>query len=99
MNTIKIKQKLIAYTEIQLPYFGKTDTAYICITRKDRYDNLKGMTVSPSWPKIGTSILESDFYESKPCSPAEFAAAFEEAHHNLRAEYEAIIEAQEGGKK
>jgi hypothetical protein len=33
-----------------------------------------------------------------PCSPAEFAAAFEEAHHNLRAEYEAIIEAQEGGK-
>lgn len=98
MNTITIRQKVETFTEIQLPYFGKTDTSYICILRKDKYDNLRGMTVRPAVPAIGTTILESDCHESKPCSPAEFAAAFEEAHHNLRAEYEAIIEAQEGGK-
>ncbi len=95
MNTIKIKQKVDAFTEIQLPYFGKTDISYICIMRKDVYGNLRGMTVRPAVPAIGTTILESDFFESKPCTPAEFAAAFEEAHHNLRAEYEAIIEVKE----
>jgi hypothetical protein len=99
MNTIKIKQKVETFSEIQLPYFGKTDTAYICITGKDKYGYLQGMTVWPKWPKISTAILEILFHESKPCSPAEFAAAFEEAHHNLRAEYEAIIEAQEGERK
>ena len=98
MNTITIKQKVDAFTEIQVPYFGKTDTSYICIMRRDVYGNLRGMTVRPAVPAIGTTILESDFHESKPCSPAEFAAAFEQAHHNLRAEYEAIIAAQEGGK-
>lgn len=99
MNTITIKRKVEAFTEIQLPYFGKSETAYICITGHDKYENLRGMSVRPAVPGISTIILESYFFESKPCTPAEFAAAFEEAHHNLRAEYEAIIEAQEGGKK
>jgi hypothetical protein len=98
MNTIKIKQKVDAFTEIQVPYFGKAGDAYICITGYDKYGYLQGMTVWPKWPKISTSILEILFHESKPCSPAEFAAAFEESHNNLRVEYEKIIQAQEGGK-
>jgi hypothetical protein len=99
MNTIQIKQKVETFTEIQLPYFGKSDSFYICITHKDKYGELRGLDISRVSLAIRTLVLESDFYESKPCTPAEFAAAFEEAHHNLRAEYEAIIEAQEGGKK
>jgi hypothetical protein len=99
MNTITIKTKVEETREIQVPYFGKTDTAYILIMRIDKYDNLRGMTVRRAVPALSTIVLESDFHESEPCSPAEFAAAFEEAHHNLRAAFEAIIEAQEGGKK
>lgn len=99
MNTIKIKQKVDAFTEIQLPYFGTTGLGYICIMRKNEAGNLRGMTVRPAIPSISAIVLESDFFESEPCSPAEFAAAFEEAHHNLRAEFNAIIEAQEGGGK
>ena len=98
MNTIKIKQKVEAFTEIQLPYFGKTDLSYFCITHKSKDDNLMGMTVRRTFSSLSPVVLESDFFDSQPCTPAEFAAAFEEAHQNIRAEYEAIIEAQEGGK-
>ena len=96
MNTITIKQKVDAFTEIQVPYFGRTDISYICIMRRDVYGNLRGMTVRPAVPSISAIVLESDFLESEPCTPAEFATAFEQAHHNLRSEYEAIIQAQEG---
>jgi hypothetical protein len=99
MNTIKIKQKVETFTEIQLPYFGKSDTTYICIMKMDVYGNLRGMTIRPAVPAIATTILYSDFHESQPCTPAEFAAAFMESHNNLRVEYEKIIQAQEGGNK
>jgi len=84
---IKIKQKVEAFTEIQLPYFGKTDYSYFCITYKDKYDNLRGMTVRASIPSLSAIVLESDFHESEPCTPAEFAAAFEDVHQKLRAEH------------
>jgi hypothetical protein len=98
MNTIKIKQKVETFTEIHLPYFGKSDFSYICITKQDEDGYLLGFDVSRVTGAIRTLVLHSEFCKATPCSPAEFAAAFEEAHHNLRAEYEAIIEAQEGGK-
>jgi hypothetical protein len=99
MNTIKIETVVSATKEIGVPYFGRSSDAVICITGKSEYGMLQGISVSKFVPGIKTLVLESDFFASKPCTPAEFAAAFEEAHHNLRAEYEAIIEAQEGGKK
>jgi len=98
MNTIKIRQKLETFTEIKVPYFGKSDVSYICITSQDEDGYLLGFDVSRVNGAIRTLVLHSEFRNAKPCTPAEFAAAFEEAHHNLRAEYEAIIEAQEGGK-
>jgi len=98
MNTITIKKKVDAFTEIKLPYFGKTNYSYFCITHKDKYDNLMGMTVRAKMSSIAVMVLESEFFESEPCTAAEFAADFEETHQNLRAEYEAIIEAQEGRK-
>jgi hypothetical protein len=97
MNTITIKQKVEAFTEIQLPYFGKTDYSYFCITHKDKFDNLRGITVRATIPSLSAIVIESMFFESEPCTPAEFAAAFEEAHQNLRSMYEAMIAAQEGG--
>lgn len=99
MNTIKIKQKVDTFTEIQLPYFGKSDFSYICITKQDEDGYLLGFDVSRLTGAIRTLVLHSEFRNAKPCTPAEFAAAFEESHNNLRAEYEQIIEAQEGGKK
>ena len=98
MNTIQIKQKVEAFTEIQVPYFGKSEFSYICITKQDEDGYLLGFDVSRISGAIRTLVLHSEFRKSEPCTPAEFAAAFEEAHHNLRAEYEAIIQAQEGGK-
>lgn len=99
MNTIKIETVVLSTKEIGVPYFGRSSDAVICITGKSEYGMLQGISVSKFIPSIKTLVLESDFFASKPCSPAEFAAAFEEAHHNLRAEYEQIIQAQEGGKK
>lgn len=96
MNTIKIETVVSATKEIGVPYFGRSSDAVICITGKSEYGTLQGISVSKFIPGIKTLVLESDFFASKPCSPAEFAAAFEEAHHNLRAEYEQIIQAQEG---
>jgi hypothetical protein len=98
MNTIQIKRKVDAFTEIQVPYYGKSDFSYICITKQDEDGYLLGFDVSRVTGAIRTLVLHSEFRNAEPCSPAEFAAAFEEAHHNLRAEYEAIIQAQEGGK-
>lgn len=95
MNTIKIETVVLATKEIGVPYFGRSSDAVICITGKSEYGTLQGISVSKFIPGIKTLVLESDFFASKPCSPAEFAAAFEEAHHNLRAEYEQIIQAQE----
>ena len=95
MNTIKIETVVLATKEIGVPYFGRSSDAVICITGKSEYGTLQGISVSKFIPSIKTLVLESDFFASKPCSPAEFAAAFEEAHHNLRAEYEQIIQAQE----
>lgn len=95
MNTIKIETVVSATKEIGVPYFGRSSDAVICITGKSQYGTLQGISVSKFIPGIRTLVLESDFFASKPCSPAEFAAAFEEAHHNLRAEYEQIIQAQE----
>ena len=95
MNTIKIETVVLATKEIGVPYFGRSSDAVICITGKSGFGTLQGISVSKFIPSIKTLVLESDFFASKPCSPAEFAAAFEEAHHNLRAEYEQIIQAQE----
>jgi hypothetical protein len=96
MNTIKIETVVSATKEIGVPYFGRSSDAVICITGKSEYGMLQGISVSKFVPGIKTLVLESDFFASKPCTPAEFAAAFEQAHHNLRSEYEAIIQAQEG---
>lgn len=95
MNKIKIETVVSATKEIGVPYFGRSSDAVICITGKSEFGTLQGISVSKFIPGIKTLVLESDFFASKPCSPAEFAAAFEEAHHNLRAEYEQIIQAQE----
>lgn len=98
MNTITITTKVEATREIKVPFFGKDKGGrYICCTGRDEHDYLKGLYVRNGI--ITDHVSESDLRLCEPCSPAEFAAAFEEAHHNLRAEYEAIIEAQEGGKK
>jgi len=93
MNTIKIKQKVDTFTEIKLPYFGKTDYSYFCITHKDKYDNLRGMTVRANIPSISVLVLESEFLESETCTPDEFAAAWQEAHRNLKAKYEIVLPA------
>jgi hypothetical protein len=99
MKTITIETVVAATKEIGVPYFGRSSDAVICITGKSEYGLLQGITVSKFIPGIKMLALESDFFASKPCSPAEFAAAFEEAHHNLRVEFNAIIAAQEGGEK
>jgi hypothetical protein len=96
MQTIKIETVVSATKEIGVPYFGRRSDAVICITGKSEYGMLQGITISKITPGIKTLVLESDFFASKPCTPAEFAAAFEEAHHNLRAEFNSIITAQEG---
>jgi hypothetical protein len=98
MRTITIKTVVSATKEISVPYYGRSSDAVICITGKSEYNTLQGITISKLIPSIRTLVFESDFFASKPCTPAEFAVAFEEAHHNLRAKYEAIIAAQEGGK-
>lgn len=98
MNKIKIETVVRATKEIGVPYFGRSSDAVICITGKSEYGTLQGISVSKFIPSIKTLVLESDFFASKPCSPAEFAAAFEEAHHNLRVDFNSIIAAQEGGK-
>ncbi len=99
MNTITIKQKVETFTEIQVPYFGKSDISYICITKQDEDGYLLGFDVSRVNGAIRTLVLHSEFCRAEPCTPAEFATAFEQAHHNLRSEYEQIIQAQEGGEK
>lgn len=96
MNTIKISTKVEAFKEIQVPYFGKHDGRYICCTGRNKYGHLTGLYVRNGI--IANHVSESDVQFAEPCTPAEFAAAFEEAHHNLRSEYEAIIQAQEGEK-
>ncbi len=98
MNTITIETVVSATREIGVPYFGRSSDAVICITGKSEYGLLQGITVSKFIPGIKMLVLESDFFASVPCTPAEFAAAFEQAHHNLRAEFNMIIQAQEGGK-
>jgi hypothetical protein len=96
MNTIKIRTRVESTQEIAVPFFGKYDGRYICCTGRDKHNHLTGLYVRKGI--ITDHVCESDVMLCIPCTPAEFAAAFEEAHHNLRAEYEAIIEAQEGGK-
>jgi hypothetical protein len=96
MNTITIAEKITSAKTIKVPYFAKLDGGYYCCTGRDKHGYITGMSCRDGL--ISKFISESDLCSAKPCSPAEFAAAFEEAHHNLRAEYEAIIEAQEGGK-
>jgi hypothetical protein len=96
MNTITITTKVETKREIKIPFFGKIRDSYYCCTGRDKYGYVQGITVHKRI--ISNYLSESDLQVAEPCSPAEFAAAFEEAHHNLRAEYEAIIEAQEGGK-
>lgn len=97
MNTITIKTKVEATREIQIPFFGKIGSGYYCCTGRDKYGYVTGMCVREGI--ISIHVSESDLQVAEPCTPVEFAAAFEEAHHNLRAEYEAIIEAQEGEGK
>jgi hypothetical protein len=99
MNTIKISTKVEAFKEIQVPYFGRTSEAFFCILSKSEYGSLLGLLVSKSSPSIRRLVLESEFFASVPCTPAEFAAAFEETHYDLRAEFNSIIAAQEGGEK
>lgn len=94
MNTITIRTRVESTQEIAVPFFGKYDGRYICCTGRDEHDYLKGLYVRKGI--ITDHVSESDLRLCEPCSPAEFAAAFEEAHHNLRAEYEQIIQAQEG---
>jgi len=94
MTKITIKQKVEAFTEIKIPFFGKDDGRYICCTGRDKYGYVTGLYISQG--AISSYISEADLRVAEPCSPAEFASAFEEAHHNLRAKYEAIIIAQEG---
>lgn len=98
MNTIKIETVVSATKEIGVPYFGRTSEAVFCILSKSEYGSLLGLLVSKSSPSIRRLVLESEFFASVPCTPAEFAAAFEEAHHNLWAEFNSIITAQEGGE-
>jgi len=95
MKTIKIETVVSATKEIGVPYFGRSSDAVICITGKSKYGMLQGITITKFIPGIKTLVLESDFFASKPCTPAEFAAAFEEAHHNLRAGFNQVIAAQE----
>ena len=96
MNTITIKTKVETTREIQIPFFGKYDGRYICCTGRNKYGYLMGLYIRDGI--ITDHVSEDDLRISEPCSPAEFAAAFEEAHHNLRSQYEAIIQVQEGGK-
>jgi hypothetical protein len=93
MNTITIKTKVEATREIKIPFFGKYGRWYYCCTGRDKHGYVTGMSVRNGI--VSNNVSEGDLQISEPCSPAEFAVAFEEAHHNLRAEYEAIIQAQE----
>lgn len=97
MNTITITTKVEATREIKVPFFGKYEGSYYCCTGQDSQGWVTGMSLRKSI--ISNHVSVSDLCNAEPCTPAEFAAAFEEAHHNLRAEYEQIIQAQEGVKK